>query len=116
MIKKIFIVLSILILPAGLLAGGDNDNAFGSVHETSVEGQIIDKNTNEKLVCATIEVEGTDIEIATDIEGKFEIKGLEPGTYQFKVSYISYKEQLIEDIEVKRGENQSLVVALTQHD
>jgi hypothetical protein len=116
MIKKILATLFILALPAGLLAGEDNDNAFGSVHETSIEGQIIDKNTHEKLVCATIKVEGTDISITTDLEGKFEIKGLDPGIYQFKISYISYKEQRVEDIEIRRGENQSLIVSLTQHD
>jgi len=116
MLKNLIIAICLITFPLSLMAGEDNENSFGSVHETSIEGQIIDKNTHEKLVCATIEVEGTDIEIATDIEGKFEIKGLNPGTYQFKVSYISYKEQLIKNIEVKRGKNQSLVVALTQYD
>lgn len=116
MIKKLAYLTIAILISAGIYAGDDKDDRFGSIHKTTIEGRIIDKETNEKLVCATIEVEGTDVEIATDIHGNFEIKGLEPGTYDLKITYISYKEQHIHDIELKTGDSHTLLVELVQED
>lgn len=58
----------------------------------SMEGTVIDLDTAETLAGVTVKIEGTDIEVKTDLDGNFTIEGLMPGDYNLEVSYISYKE------------------------
>jgi hypothetical protein len=63
-----------------------------------IEGKLIDKETGESLIGATIYVEEFKTGTATDINGNFILK-LPNGTYNLKISYIGYK-TLLEVIQV----------------
>ncbi|MDA3905190.1 MAG: carboxypeptidase-like regulatory domain-containing protein [Bacteroidales bacterium] len=58
----------------------------------SMEGTIVDADTQETLAGVSIKVVGTDLEVKTDLDGNFTICGLSPGEYNIEISYISYKE------------------------
>lgn len=58
----------------------------------SMEGTIVDADTQETLAGVSIKIIGTDLEVKTDLDGNFTISGLSPGEYNIEVSYISYKE------------------------
>ncbi len=64
-----------------------------------IRGSVIDNATGESLIGVTVQVENTTLGTVSDIEGKFELK-LEPGTYVFKVTYVSYASVTIEAIQV----------------
>ncbi|MBN2861825.1 MAG: TonB-dependent receptor [Bacteroidales bacterium] len=68
-----------------------------------IRGSVIDESNAEPLISVTIVVEGTTQGILTDLDGKFNLS-LAPGTYNLKLSYISYETKVIEKVEVKEGE------------
>ncbi|MDF9794754.1 TonB-dependent receptor [Catalinimonas alkaloidigena] len=79
----------------------------------TVSGQIIDAQTGEELIGATVQLEGSSTGTVTDISGNYQLK-LDPGTYTLVVSYVSYASQKIEGVEVIASQNQSLDVALQE--
>lgn len=77
----------------------------------SLFGSIVDQETGEKLVCAKIEIEEAGISLFSDIRGDFLVSELKPGTYNFRVSYISYQEK---EITVKIDEKTDQLEILLQ--
>jgi len=70
----------------------DKGNPAPAAATMSMEGTIIDADTQETLAGVTVKIAGTDVEVKTNLDGKFSIKGLTPGQYNLEVSYISYKD------------------------
>lgn len=70
-----------------------------------ISGKITDKATNEELIGASVLIVGTTIGSSTDLDGTYSLRGLEAGTYQLRVSYISYKTTAINNVIVKGGQN-----------
>ncbi|MDP3443907.1 MAG: carboxypeptidase-like regulatory domain-containing protein, partial [Ignavibacteria bacterium] len=56
----------------------------------SVSGKIIDKSNNETLIGANVILLGTNFGSSTDLDGVFSIKAVPSGTYDLKVSFVSY--------------------------
>lgn len=78
----------------------------------SITGKVIDKTTGEELIGANVTLLGTLYGAATDIEGKYNIIGIEAGTYEIQVSVISYAKTKIPNVVVKGGEKTFINVAL----
>lgn len=68
-----------------------------------IKGVVIDKETGETLVGASVWVNygGNMIGSVTDFDGKFTIKPLQPGTYNVIASFIGKSKTTIELVEVK---------------
>jgi len=77
-----------------------------------IVGKIVDAGTGETVIGANVAITGTTKGAATDIDGKYAIRGLNPGTYSITVSYISYAKKNITGIEVKAGEATTVNVSL----
>jgi len=56
----------------------------------SISGRVLDRETGNPLPFANVVVQNTSLGAATDLEGKFIIRGVPGGTYTLKVSYIGY--------------------------
>lgn len=54
-----------------------------------IKGSVLDANTKETLIGATVVVQGTTIGAATDFDGNFRIEKVASGSYNLIVSYIS---------------------------
>jgi uncharacterized protein YheU (UPF0270 family) len=78
----------------------------------TISGTVLDKESAETLISATVMVEGTDFGEVTDFDGKYQIK-LDEGIYNLIFSYVGYPEMIIEGVEVKDGEITYLDAALT---
>lgn len=56
----------------------------------SIKGRIVDRASGESLPGASIGLSGTAMGAVSDGAGSFTIKGVAPGTYTLKTSYIGY--------------------------
>ena len=78
----------------------------------TISGTVTDEITKETIVGANVYIQGTQVGGATDIDGKFAITNVKPGTYNLVVSFITYKMHVIPDVVVESGKISDLQVAL----
>lgn len=79
----------------------------------SIKGRIFDKTTNEEIPFANIALQNTTLGAVSDIEGNYEITGIEPGLYNVQTSYVGYQSRTIFEIEVSAKQPVTLNIALT---
>lgn len=75
-------------------------------------GTVKDKNTQELLIGATIQIEGTIIGSVTDIDGRFKIASIPPASYNLIVSLIGYQSQTFYNIVITSGNSTELNINL----
>lgn len=83
-----------------------------SAQSGRIKGRVADALSNEPVMFANILVVGTDKGETTDIDGNYEISGLEPGVYDLAFSYVGYKEQTIYEVQVNSSRPTMIDVAL----
>ena len=99
---RLLTVISLIIITNNLLA-----------QTGSISGVITDKKTKETLTGASAIIETLNKGAFADLNGRFTISGLSPGTYNLKISYISYKTEEIIGIRVVAGQTVSVDVELS---
>ena len=57
----------------------------------SIFGKVVDARTQEPLIGVNILLEGTDRGSTTDLDGRYEISGVTPGSYNITASYLGYQ-------------------------
>ena len=67
-----------------------------SVAQTQVSGKVLDAQTKEPLIGATVLQTGTTNGVATKTDGTFEIDLLEGEERSLKISYTGYKSKIID--------------------
>lgn len=79
-----------------------------------IRGMVVDSKTQEPLVGATVQVKGTSLGVATDIDGKFHFEGLDKSkSYTLVIQYVSYKTKNIDGVRAKAdGAEDSLRITL----
>lgn len=65
-----------------------------------IKGTITDVKSGEPLFGVSVSIEGTTMGAKSDINGNYIILSVPPGTYNLKVSLLSYEAQLIEGVRV----------------
>lgn len=80
----------------------------------SITGIIRDAKTSEPIIGANVVIQGTTVGAATDIDGKFLINNIKPGSYGVVVSFVTYKTQTLADVVVESGKVTSLEVPLPE--
>lgn len=78
----------------------------------SITGQVLDRDTKQEIVGAVVEVLNSDIFIATDVHGNFSIKGLNPKTYNLKISAPYYVPIYRTDVLVTGKQSIKIIVEL----
>ncbi|MFA8344244.1 MAG: carboxypeptidase-like regulatory domain-containing protein, partial [Rhodothermaceae bacterium] len=68
-----------------------------------LKGKVIGKSSGEPLIGVNVMIVGTQWGAATDIDGKFSIIGIRPGTYSVKASYIGYRSVTIQQVVIRTG-------------
>src|SRR5512140_240491 len=86
--------------------------ALGQEGTGDITGLVIHGSTREPLPSANVQVLETQRGAATDVDGRFTLQGLQPGTYQLRVSLVGYSPVLLSDIVVATGRPVDLVVTL----
>jgi hypothetical protein len=104
--KAIFLFAAICMISGfQLFANTGNDSDPNAPVTVAISGTVIDIATGEALAGATVTVDDTDIKTFTDFEGNFYFNSLTVGTYDLKVSYISYQETNLENLNVAENSN-----------
>jgi len=86
-----------------------------SAQETgSISGKITDKKTKEGLVGVNVILKGTYYGAATDFDGNFKIKNINPGTYNLEISLIGYKAVQMGAVKVEKGKNRQIDIPLEE--
>lgn len=80
----------------------------------TITGKITDKANKEGLPGVNVVLKGTYYGAATDFDGNFRIKNINPGTYNIEVSLIGYKTVKFGAINVERAETKELNVELEE--
>ena len=80
----------------------------------TIKGTVTDAKTGEPVIGANAVIQGTTIGAATDIEGKFTINNVKPGTYNISISFITYKTHVIPDVVVEAAKISSIEIQLQE--
>lgn len=80
----------------------------------TVQGKITDASTGEELIGANVIINGTLRGVMADFNGVYKLDKLTPGTYSLKFSFVSYADQVINDIRVEAGKTVTLDVKLKE--
>lgn len=103
-LKFIYVVVIGLLFNISLFANNSNKGI--------IKGEIVDRDTKQKIIGAVVEVLNTKFLTASDIEGNFFIEGLDPKTYNLKVSAPYYVTTYITDIAVSSSQSAKIIVEL----
>lgn len=79
-----------------------------------ITGTVVDSQTGESLIGVNVVIEGTIKGTATDIDGRYTIRNVEPGTYTIVVSYLSFATQTITNVVVDQGQTLTLDILLQE--
>lgn len=80
----------------------------------NITGIVTDAATNEPLPGVNVIIKGTYHGAATDINGEFRIKGINPGKYNLDVSLIGYRTFQYTGIEIEANKTKQLDVKLEE--
>ena len=69
-----------------------------------LEGRVVRAEDGRPLPGATVRVNGTSRGSFTDMEGKFRIVKIEAGRYDITVSYVSYRNKTLHDVDIRADE------------
>jgi len=86
MVRRLFSAVALCLI--GSVA------SFAQSGAGSLRGKITDKKTGEPLPFVNVVVENRGTQVsggATDFDGKYDIKPIDPGTYDVVVSYVGYQ-------------------------
>jgi len=79
-----------------------------------IAGTIKDQQTGEPLIGVNVVIEGTYMGAASDLEGKFFILNVPPGSYTVRVMLMGYTTKVVEGVKVSVNRTTPLDVTLQQ--
>jgi len=102
----------LLILPAGDMAASASPAKSKKEKQqqvTIIRGRVVDAETNQPLVFASIAVQGSNVSTVTNLDGEFTLKltGSETGNLEF--SYIGYKNRVMALDEMKTNGQRNVI-------
>ncbi len=108
--KKIILSLMVVAILGVLYADNEGvdskEKPATTIQTILLSGKVMDYNSGEALTGVEITLEGTQIKIYTDFDGKFEIENIKPGNYNIIAAYISYDKSLIENFKADIENNE----------
>lgn len=86
-----------------------------NAQETGIlSGKVTDKKTGESLPGVNVILKGTYYGAATDINGIFKVKNINPGNYNVVISFIGYKEMQFTGTKIESGKTKELSIKLEE--
>lgn len=112
-LKPILVLISILLVFCASLTA-QTTTAPTATPMGKISGKIIDKANGEALIGVIVKVKDQSKGAQTDIEGHFTLK-LPVGTYDLTLTYISYKTEIVQSVEVKEHQVTEIDVTMEEN-
>jgi len=80
----------------------------------TLTGVVVDAENGETLPGANVNIQGTTVGTSTNLNGRYRLKDLDPGTYDVVVSFVGFQQKTITGVEVTAGETTTLDVSLSE--
>lgn len=80
----------------------------------ALHGSVHDEQSGEELIGANVLLVGTALGAATDLDGKYTIRGIPPGTYDVRITYLGYTAKVVSKVVVRPGDPAKLDVSLRE--
>lgn len=90
MSRRVLLALTLLFLVPALVFAQDG----------KLRGRVMDKDSGEPLIGASIVIDGTTLGASADINGDYVVLSVPPGAYTVKVSYIGYQPLTVSNVRV----------------
>ena len=79
-------------------------SVFAVEVNVNVKGSIKDHQSKEPLIGATIRIMGSNIGAVTDMDGNFQLTGVEDGIYDIEIKYVGYKTTVKRQVKVENNQ------------
>lgn len=114
-ITMVILVLFVIISLATANAAGTTDmNTQDQQSFITLKGKVVDKETGDPLIFATISLKGTNVATVTNLDGEFILKiDEETNDPYIEVTYIGYRNKDIPLVNLSQGEAEN-IIELTQ--
>ena len=106
-------IVRISILVAALAIGATISRAQTEA-KGSITGKVIDAKSQEPLPSVNVSIKGSYYGAVTDLDGKFTVANINPGSYTVDFSLLGYKTVEYTDTKVKAGESLTLNVKMDE--
>jgi TonB-dependent receptor len=107
--------LLVVLTVGGLRPAAAQDAApQGSSETGSVTGVVVEAGNGASLPGANVKINGTTTGTSTDLNGRYRLEGLEPGTYALVFSFVGFQKKTVTGVEVAAGEATQLDVTLRE--
>lgn len=77
---------------------------FAADLNVNVRGRVKDYESKEPLIGATVRIVGSSIGAVTDIDGNFQLSGVEDGIYDIEIKYVGYKTVVKRQIKIENSQ------------
>lgn len=95
-------------------AAGQDASAPAADAPGALVGVVVDAQQGEPLPGANVSIAGTTTGTSTDLNGRYRLGGLEPGTYDVLYSFVGFQEKTVTGVEVTAGETTRIEVTLAE--
>jgi len=79
-----------------------------------ITGVVVEAATGEPLPGANVKIDGTSRGTTTDLNGRYRLKGLTPGTYDLVFSFVGFQKKTVTGVEVVAGEVTNIEMTLSE--
>jgi hypothetical protein len=111
--KKILtFAISLLFLGLTVALAEGEPTGSSPVKSSKIEGKVLDMVTGEALAGVAVSIKDADLVAYTDFDGNYTFENLKPGIYNLVASFISYKNSLIENVEINPDQPREIIIQL----
>ena len=112
---RLFLTAALCLLGlSGLSVPAAAQNAPSSTPNGSISGVVVDAAQGEPLPGANVSIQGTTTGTSTDLNGRYRIRNLAPGTYDVLFSFVGFQQKTVTGVTVTAGRTTTVDVTLAE--
>jgi CarboxypepD_reg-like domain/TonB dependent receptor/TonB-dependent Receptor Plug Domain len=86
----------------------------GFAQTGTLKGRILNAANNEPIPLASVIVKGTTNGVQSDLDGNYELTGLQPGLYDFIISFVGFKDKQLSEVQLSNNKPQIIDILLEE--